>query len=64
MGVRSKINAKVLKFYATVTAHISDVLEAFEVCNSLKYSRGNWLSDNDTPILHNSSLRARGHLWS
>ena len=34
----------------------------FEVCKSLKYFSGNWLSDNDpqephqdTPVLHNSN---------
>ena len=34
----------------------------FEVCKSLKYSSGNWLSDydpqeprQDTPVLHNSN---------
>ena len=29
IGVRSKMDAKVLKFYATLNTHISGVLEAF-----------------------------------
>ena len=52
-------SAKILHNLHTVITWVSRKL--FEVCKSLKYSSGNWLSDydtqephQDTPVLHNS----------
>ena len=55
-------SGKVPKSEATFETLISQVFcKLFEVCKSLKYSSGNWLSDydtqephQDTPVLHNS----------
>ena len=53
-------SAKIWQNFQTLISRV--IWKLFEVCKSLKYSSGNWLSDydpqeprQDTPVLHNSN---------